>query len=300
MDYSLFSRFYGCCLGMVLGEEFALQQGARQPPTAQRWSTFPLYWLKALVEAGHWELAIAPKAALRSGPEPLSAAELAIATLPITLYFHQDLRQQRRYLWQIRQIREATPDLSHQVLVFAYVVALALRGQLQPTTLVPQILAYLNVLAQASDRYPDPSPALVEQFNHLKYLVTKPVPLPIAAQTLHHPASDPTLAIALYTFLCTPTQWQLTLTRSLTWPATTPPLVILLGLLSGAHNGIFGIPAHWQGAASNLAAFPPDQLAPLVTQVLALWAGVLPGDRPILPLQTLPVSAPNPMNASVS
>lgn len=298
MHDSLFSRFYGCCLGLVLGETLALAHRspaqARTTQTSnQRWSTFPLQWLTALVQAGRWDLHTCPKGILRRGEAPLSAAELAIATLPITLYFHQDLRQQRHYLGQIRQIREADPLLGQQVLVIAYVVALALRGQLQPTTLVPQVLAYLNVLSHASDRYPAPNPALVEQLHHLKTLAAQPVPLPIAAASLSQPNSDATLAIALYTFLCTPTQWQLTLTRSLTWPQATPPLVILLSLLSGAYNGAVGIPAHWQGATPPEASHSPAQLAALVTQFLALWAGVLPlSDRPIPLLQTLPISAP--------
>lgn len=298
MHYSLFSRFYGCLLGLVLGEHWALQTSTATHAQARSLSHRPLHWIETLVRAGRWETALSPwpfPATEPITPGQMSAPELAIALLPIALYFHHDLRQQRHFLWQALNSAEIDADRGNQVTLWAYVLAQALRGQLQPNMAIPQMLAYLTVVAKAATAYPAPSSAICHQVQRLKPLLQQAVDLPRAATLLRQEGPDPTIAIALYMFLQTPENFQLTLTRSRALSPFSLALPALLGALSGAYNSSVGIPAQWH----QLLPMAQDQrcssetLHQVASQFLALWSGVLwVPQRSVASATTLSVSAP--------
>jgi hypothetical protein len=90
------------------------------------------------------------------------------------------------------------------------------------------------------------------------------------------PATHRPVALALYYFFDTPTQFQISLLRSKQTGWALP--CGLTGALSGIYNGVAAIPPLWQLAYS--AAIPvtspahPLQIAPLARQLVQCWAGL--------------------------
>ncbi|PZV11221.1 MAG: hypothetical protein DCF22_14970 [Leptolyngbya sp.] len=221
----------------------------------------------------------------------LSAGELAIATLPIVLFYHDNLTQQRHYLAATVAAWGGDERLSDAVIVFGYAIAQAIKEQLTPSHLIAQILTYLHVsLPESAVRSAD----LIHCLETLKRLVAQGSDLQSAISvfqldTKTQPMSVE-IAIALYCFLQTPDSISLALIRTRRLGIKPDIVGALVGALAGAYVSEAGIPAEWHSALQDSSIPPersPQQIHRLSAQLVSVWSGVY--HTAVVQAQELPV-----------
>ena len=295
MQYSLVHRFEGCLAGLALtpaapGCTLAMQllhQIPRSHPAT--FSTLMISELNRLLASD------------LVGTQ-MNVGTLAIATLPLTLYYHDDLHRQRQAFQQLFDAIAVKSLWQDWLMVYAYAIAQAVKGQLDPQTFVAQALAYLRI-TETDDTLPEPN--IVEQLQWIKTCQSQAASLTMMQTTLEtYPMAldDTMLAIALVCFLQTPDQARLALARSVqlggshreegsaasNYPSTIKALV---GALIGAHNGVAGFPPAWMIQAtlpSGSGSMP--QMQSLAKQLYAIWCGVY--EPTAIATETLAVAAP--------
>lgn len=293
MEYSLLSRFQGCLWGMVLGEQFGLTRaalrneiasGRLQPletvsliqshnsgmkPVSQPLSQTAGQVLRAILQVGTWNASVAQGLQRTSWPT-LSSATLSIAALPITLLFHDDLNLQRQALWQLFDTVQANETSGYAAMVYAYAIAQAIKGQLNPRLLIDQTQAYLRVTVPDSTQA---LPELLNQLDQIQYLQATEADLLTAMETLQGQSlvTNSSIAIALYCFLQTPHALQLSLRQAAHVNTDSSSICALTAALSGAYNSFAGIPAAWSTTAPDVRL---DQLQQQTAHLLALWSGI--------------------------
>jgi len=304
MQYSLLSHFQGCLLGMGLGEQVgrAIQPvqasvdsaaaPLNQDGSSMRWSSTAIDLLQELTKSHQWQAIEPSTAILQKVPTAQrQSAGIAIATLPLALFFHDDLNRQRRTLWQL--FESLSVDAVHRawVIVFAYTIAQAVKGQLDPYRLLPQLLAYLRVTHTAEHTMDNVLKTLEQAETYF-----------VEQASLHQILTDwsnqvDPIAIALVIFLQTPEDLRLTLARMTHLCRTATHLLVdapsvhaLVGALVGAQTSLAGIPPFFQCGPGLL---PGDrsvsQIKALAEALFASWSGLY---TPTLPTPSLPVAAP--------
>lgn len=314
MQYSLCHRFQGALLGTALGEALGLNchrafnpdstpsqpsipwltvrhWGFAVPTSTVSWSRIAVRQVEAFKyngDAGNGKqgnssggntnqgngseshVMLIPGSLPPNDPIPLSG--LAIATLPIALFYHEDWYRLRESLEQTASAwKIACPITS--TLVVAYTIALALRERLHLDTLIPRLITDLELY--------DRDPQLMQQLNQVQTWVNHKVGIAIAksqVQTSHFDSVEATpVAIALYGFLSTPANFQLSLLRTAQMLQQPQEACAIVAALSGAYNGIAGIPLSWRRAldsANSLSNLLPqlNSEAELLQQADLLWA----------------------------
>lgn len=273
MNYSLFNRFQGCLWGLVLGEalgsggvsSLSLPSGEFQQGFDLRHSSVAVALLAAMIDAQTWKPALVNNPEIRHlSTENLTDAVRAIATLPIALFYHDDLNRQRQALEQMAEALQQDSESWGWSILFAYSVSQALKGQLDPHLFVDQSQAYLRITTTNTTV---PLEAMLQQLDAIKHCLRS---LTQTAQ-LQHP-----VAIAITYFLHTPTNLPLALLRVQQRFPSHPGISALTGALSGAHNGAIAIPAAWQVALTHSSQVDrlPQAIPTLARQLLATWSGV--------------------------
>ncbi|MBI4780356.1 MAG: ADP-ribosylglycohydrolase family protein [Oscillatoriophycideae cyanobacterium NC_groundwater_1537_Pr4_S-0.65um_50_18] len=275
MRYTLLSRFQGSFLGAALGEVFAADRDASDLQSSARpsWGKVAIAQMDALTN-GH----ASPSPELTQQlPQPISAAGVAIALLPLALFYHEDAEQfsqqaqQRLVQWQL------PIETGMGGLVLGQSIGVILREQCQPLELIPRLLASL-------DQHPQPS-VLARQLTQVQEWLTEDA---IASRfSVHKLFADAIanprelalmetapIALALYAFLSTPEAFSLSLLRVAQlfhgfdthglnshhlgiWPLAA----CLTGALSGAYNGRAGLPQDWRNRLRSEPE-PPDSKNP--------------------------------------
>lgn len=279
MPYSLLSRFQGCLLGSGLGEHWASQatdtaidwnhltwQSAEQfiPAPGNR-QTAPRLNYPDLTSNGHRH------------PE-FSQGGWAIATLPLMLFFHDDALKQQQALTQAIQPWQTETSTQASVLALGYAIAQACKQQLNPTTLLSEISAYLQLCIPPSAQQTTDSNTWVAA---TQALLAEATDLHTAITTVQQWQRQPNVAgaigLAFYCFLTTPDTWQLTVQRAGRIEYSPLLVTTLTAALSGAHNSAIGIPSSWLTAYdhSRIAAvtLSTSQIRQLATRLLASWSG---------------------------
>ncbi|MBF2028743.1 MAG: ADP-ribosylglycohydrolase family protein [Oscillatoriales cyanobacterium C42_A2020_001] len=288
MNYSLFSRFQGCLWGMALGECFSsyavpslsLPQEQFSPPAHGYYTPVALRLLAAMIAAQTWKPTMLDRSEIKSlSKENLTDAALAIASLPVMLFYHDDLNRQRQALGQIAAGLQQDNQSREWVTIFAYAVSQALKGHLDPNTFVDQSQAYMRVTTS------DAATALEEVLEQLEQIKRGYCSLEQTAQ-LTNP-----IAIAIACFLHTPYHFPLALLRVSQISAASPSINALTGALSGAYNSSIGIPATWQLPQTLNPISSPEPIHALAAQLLAAWSGVYVPSK-LSNTDPLPVAAP--------
>lgn len=303
MRYSLLSRFRGTLLGAALGEllgsSCASRLRAQQPLpnlAAGSWTVEPLPidtlgWGSFAVQTAERVLsAVVPSLPPFDRPTP---ARVAIAALPLALFYHEDLLLLEQQLTAALGESAALPalgaDSTAAVLAIGTVIALALQERLHPSRLTAQLLSQ-QTIAQASP--------LCEQLRQMQQELDRGSFSSLLGTIAVH-AADPTatallpFTLALYCFLDSPEDCGLSLRRlaigvaqaERSWLlAQLPVAAALCGALSGAYNGVAGIPAAWRAGLRHPIDDPPlarlwglpteDRISQLAQQLLAAWSGV--------------------------
>lgn len=267
-------------------------------PSAQpfpRWSKQAVLGVEALIRSGNGDIqtlskllappCLAPNGAHPSLGSPQSAvngAELAIALLPMALFFHDDEIKLRRTVSQLVLAWNGDAEVQAEVWAVAYAIALALKQRLVPANLIDQTIASLRADVPASMGSPaiDRKPQIVVQLERVQTLLDQGANLQTAMAELSQLPHSSTQAIGLafYCFLSTPDDLRLAVMRAAR-AANMPHLVCgITGAIAGAYNGMPGIPLAWSMNAFTAAPIlgsgksVPD-LYQLAARLLAVWSG---------------------------
>ncbi|MBD2058572.1 ADP-ribosylglycohydrolase family protein [Oculatella sp. FACHB-28] len=223
---------------------------------------------------------------------PQIDAGLAIAALPIALFFHADPHQLEQELQQADKVWRHRPELSDGVLAISYALSLALREQLDPTQLIAEIVEELELNRDrpttTDPSAPSNSANFVEQLRFTQSL--NQTSLDRATAQIRDQLSKSqtgldalTIAIAFHCFLNTPEDFCLSVIRAAQLHRN-PQTTCLTAALSGAYNGISSIPLSWRSALSRGSSehsplnhlwgvATEAELQQLSDQLLAAWSG---------------------------
>lgn len=312
MQYSLLSRFRGTLLGAALGDLYPTasqsdpqQSGSILPPAETlkesggipstapclHWGAIATKLAQNLIQDGShpysWSDCLGPLsssvAGLGGGSRTTNEVEAdalvgsvgwAIAALPLMLCYHDHFPALRSHLAMLPGVAQAN------ALVLGYTLARILQEQLNPTTLIAQILADLDLERT--------NWALADQLSEVQRLIRADASLAIAYRVLNSStgsfASTMPVALALYCFLYTPEDFRLSLLRSSRHSAQLRLTNALVGAMSGCKNTTAGLPLRWRyplqqrGESSFLlrARWGVDtetELLHLADFLLAHWAG---------------------------
>jgi hypothetical protein len=251
MQYALLNRFQATLVGAALGEVRGMTD--RQ----QTFFTKPLP-LQTLTQ--HYLQQLLQSRSLEPFDQELSTPQvtgkMAIALLPVGLFFHEDHLK----LWQNLEraiVRVQAPQIDRRgVFAVEFAIAEILQERLDPLTLIPQLLATLEGLSSLDSPF-------IQQLQQVQTLLQQQAGL---ESVLKLGRSESEIALAFYCFLSTPDDFRLSLLRA---AQTHQPVVYALtGALSGAYNGLNGMAIEWR------LAIDQTEILSQARHLLAHWSGV--------------------------
>jgi ADP-ribosylglycohydrolase len=232
----------------------------------------------------------------------LHPCEAAVAALPVAMFFHENtakLREKLRLATDAWQHQKA-PEWQTGVLAVEYAIARSLKEKLDPSTVMMQTIAYLEI-----------DNALTELLLQVQILIEEGADLERAATHLFksatvvrspgsdheknpqadsivNPATFIPIALAFYCFLSTPEDLRLSVVRAARCGIAGQLTCALTGALSGAYNGAAAIPVEWrqalstgklrsatEGRESSIGGMGSDaKIVELANNLFAVWAGV--------------------------
>jgi ADP-ribosylglycohydrolase len=258
------------------------------------WGKLAIQWAEELIEQGQWrglkkhqvEAFVSNKnngESLPSEPiKPLFGAEIAIATLPITLFFHDNEIKLQQIISEITGHLEISCGFS-EVWVFSYTIAQALKEQLSPAHFIPQIVADLQQNISSSSNSQSLHSSLILKLEQVQTWLQEGVSLSTVAseRLLSKEAASGTDAIclALYCFLSTPNDFRLALNRAALLGSSAQIVSGLTGALLGAYNCTVGVPLAWRLKSINPShilawGVTSATIEQLAAQLLSVWSGV--------------------------
>jgi hypothetical protein len=226
---------------------------------------------------GNYSVESAGLAPAPASPNRLSAADLAVATLPAALFYHESSIKLKQALQAAGlQFNSGLPE----ALVFGFTISQLLQERFDPACHILQTIAFLKQstpdsaaapleLIEALERVQDCLKAGAD----LRSTVSR-ITLSRTGQT-----SQKTAALSLACFLQSPDTPQTAILRATQTGYALPSLCAWVGALAGAQNGITGFPPEWRlgwafpETASEWAISGAD-LRLLGTRLLAAWSGV--------------------------
>ncbi|PSB09787.1 hypothetical protein C7B61_18490 [filamentous cyanobacterium CCP1] len=316
MQYSLRDRFRGALLGAVLGEilgsacekeaahsvlswQTLSQEGFIAPVAVNGggWGKFIMQEVNRLVQPLGSEAKTEPSVRSLSNilsttsilntqsddPSlaPLSAG-CALMTIPIALFYHDDMRYLPRRIEQAIEDWQQPASHATGAIVIGYTLALALQEKLYVHDLIPRLLTDLEIV--------DRDPLLAQQLQQVQVWLEQGSGLSTVKTLIAEPiapkSSDPTIdltpiAIALYGFLSTPAHFKLSLLRTARLQYYPQTVCCLVGALSGVHNRTAGIPLGWQlhlmttssKVLTELWSTSPTSIIQQADLLLGQWSG---------------------------
>jgi hypothetical protein len=278
MQCTLLSRFQGALLGAAIGYSLGVQiqnktmysQQPANPRLVLHTQSLPMQPTLALMLQGaksltahgrllhqDWVTFVAETLKQNSLD---SVSEIAIATLPLMLFFHEDDIKLRQALQQGANLlasnsSQGNLDRLDNLWVFSSVFAAALREEL-----APRGWSWHSATHNTHDTSP---------LRQVQQLLETKASLETARVQLtkdkENSIAETAIPLALYCFFSTPNDFYLALCRSAYTGYHTELTCTLVGALSGVYNGITSIPLEWQLAAKALRIEYTGQSAPLFT-----------------------------------
>lgn len=337
MKYSLLSRFQGCFEGMVLADQLSFwisrrTQTATLSATQTDWregtDRFHLlspklhHWhpgilssadvtawqaspgvdlaiqvAEALIQENDWPLQATPLDTTRLLASGANNGMLAIATLPIAFFFHDDILLQQQHLRQTVQSWGGTISTQDWVAMFGYAIAQAIKERLAPCQFIAQLLSYWRGTELGLGQR---SPQVLAGLELLSNLIEQGVAYRTTILRLEQSLlqEESAIALALYCFLYTPDNWHLSVLHAARLLPAHPVLCALTGCLSGAYNSYSSLPLTWQAAslkpcsAHSPSSSPRVSCTDLATRLVASWAGVFDASPRLFSANMLPVASP--------
>lgn len=228
----------------------------------------------------------------------LEAGGMAIASLPIALFFHED---QTKLYQQLQQVSQGAALQAPAILasfIISLAIAQALQNQFHPHQIIPQIIAAITRLETRLDcpiAEPDSMTILMQQLAQVQTLLEQHASLELARSQFYQTfqATPPSSAlkqmqpilVALYCCLATPNDWRLAVLRSAQMKMAPQLVSTLTGALAGAFNSLSGIPVEWRLTLDQLHSGTStlkslwqvveleSEVMELATHLLATWSG---------------------------
>ncbi|HBW88647.1 MAG TPA: ADP-ribosylglycohydrolase family protein [Cyanobacteria bacterium UBA11149] len=299
MQYSLLARFRGALLGSWLGEilggstknnsgvlwhrlhlkkvEISARQDEITTPqeTISNWSKIANSSIASLISRGNLNREDWLEVAEKENPSLLllkgkgKSHEVAIANLPIALFFHDNPVMLAEKLEESGKIWLSDMEDIEGLYSIAFAIALILTENFNPTTLIPQILTKLKSPQTPLAQLLEQVQTLLEQRADLETTV---IQLRQGHQHKQKNCPNTTIALAFYCFLYHPEDFRLTVTRALRSGYQPQITAAIAGALSGAYNSMMGIPVGWRVAAQRISLWQNRQQ--LASRLFALWSGV--------------------------
>jgi ADP-ribosylglycohydrolase len=275
MRYSLFNRFESAWLGGMLGE--ALAPNNQQKDWLKISNYQPSTWIQqakaiaqSLCEIGRLEPQNDSEIEIsRDSSEVISnSSQAALTALPIILFYHENFSLLTAQLRQNPRYWHYSPVTLEDVLIWGYILALALREKLDAKHLVDRVL--VDVGAKSTP--------LIGQLEQIKIFLAQGKGLEQVVEKLSTRAnfSQIALALAIYCFATTPEDFYLCIRRASSTGKLAPITTALTGILAGAYNGIAGIPLNWYlPSRANLVYQAAQQQAKHLYQA---WSGIYQPD----------------------
>jgi ADP-ribosylglycohydrolase len=202
------------------------------------------------------------------------SAESALATLPLALFFYENVTKQQQILRQTVQLWQSPPGTEAGLLAVGYAIAEGLNEQVERLTLLPRTIVYLK---QSTAKPTDTLLELIGALEQTQVLIQQEAGLHTAIERLRTAAHSchEAIALAFYCFLSSFADLRLSLLRAARCGEAASVVCALTGALSGSHHGLSGLPLTWRldrplpllGELSNL------ELGQLATHLFAVWSG---------------------------
>lgn len=317
MRYSLLSRFRGALLGSFLGE--CLGSGCLQEPVLgasllkspqleesqshprlSGWNDIAVCGTESLIRCGRFDVedwvnsCLAPQQSFLSPKVTARNSEVAVAMLPIALFFHEDVVKLRQQVLEATVMWQHDAQVSEGVLAMAYAISLAVTEKLDFARLIPQTIAYLGTSKTTLVQQLEQVQVLWEQGASLDATVTQLHRCSQSPNQLLNAVTDISVALAFYCFLDTPEDFRLCVSRASLSRYKPQTTAALCAALSGAYNSIIGIPVDWRLGANRLGIGIERQK--LADRLLAAWSGVYSISEQ-QQRQSLSVAAPRAINS---
>ncbi len=274
MRYSLVSRFRGTILGALLGEIITSGGNVEAlDATSLHWHKMAVQGAESLINLGrvdlnNWQ---EQQQEFPNLAATLSVSPLAIlATLPLALFFHENIIKLRENLLDVVHIWHNDPLIQDEILAVSFAIAQSLTEKLSRVTLIPQTISLIG----------ETTTSLPEQLLKVNYLLDCQAGLERAkAELITEENHRCTIAMAFYCFLSTLEDFRLSVLQATQNEDDLPGLSAITGALSGAYNSSVGIPVTWQvlplnalSKASELTS--ESQMLKLADALMAVWSGV--------------------------
>ncbi|MEH2286987.1 ADP-ribosylglycohydrolase family protein [Nostoc sp.] len=282
MRYSPISRFKGTLLGAFLGGSL-VSDGKVQFESYLDLGRMAVLGIQSLIALGRLDLDDWIKRQQEESHHSAAtnniSIKIIIATLPITLFFHENPIKLRQNLLRVLKIWEDDPVIRDGTLALGYALALALTEKLDPLTLIPQTISFIG----------ETPTSIPKKLLRVQNLLEQGAGLSTTqAEFAKEEKLSNTIAMAFYCFLSTLEDFRLTLlqaTHNHNFQVPDATLIssqatgAIAGALSGAYNGIGGIPVNWQvlllqrnSPAWGLTSF--SQMLELSDTFVGVWSGV--------------------------
>ncbi|MGC9524027.1 MAG: ADP-ribosylglycohydrolase family protein [Limnospira sp.] len=309
MDYPLLKRFQGALLGAISGRDLAdrwlrsaaspvspgaefsgIESRDRSQSEHRDWEVSMVALTESLIQNRGFDVARCrhiwqtETRQLAGAPAP-TPGEAAIVALPIILLFHEDAAELRRQLGRLAELwPDADGDTEREAAMLATGLAIAeiLRVPRDTQGILPSLLETLS-----------PETLHWRQLEQVQIGLSQSVSLAEMENRLP-PADDSAFALGLYCFLSTPLDPDLTLRRAARVQSQPRLTATLGGILSGAYNGLSGIPVAGRLARRDGGTHIDEvTLLKLAEALSDTWAGIEPSIGP-------PPDGPSPVVTAAS
>ena len=195
----------------------------------------------------------------------IGCSELAVASLPIVLFFHDQPNVLREYLSEIATLSQE-PNCFAKLWIWSYGISLVLQGNIE----IKELISMLLSLKEAEKT------SLGKQLETIQKLLCEQASLKQVEGKLGAKEEFNSLAMAqaLYCFLSTPEQFYLSVSRSMQMKSQPQLTATLTGAIAGIYNSWFGIPIDWRLNPQLSKVNAEYQVSKQVEQVVNNWLGV--------------------------
>jgi|GEM_PF-4631110 len=257
MRYSLQERFIGAYFASVISEELSMGQIKRVPWFSMNQEVITQIPVSANQYLS-WENLQFKSAELAS------ISEMALAILPIILYYHDNLSKLESLIYQTAQFWQIPLSKIDGILWWSAAISLILREKLAPENLWKQISITSKIFKNSFQHNLDGLQSLCDRGLSITE-VTEKLSLIAAPECLP-------FLISLYCFYQTPENSVLTIKQASIVKNRVPRILALTGFLSGAYNTRMGLPINWEKFSQNGDNY--QKAYQLGSKVFALWSGI--------------------------
>lgn len=310
MRYSLFSRFQGVFFGSVLGEYLGLNCLGKPPEILGRsishfphrftftsqlapdpgWHDFATSSLERLLQSVHWQTD--PQFSILPENHDSAQTRLEIASrgqkyfptalgaiAPVACFYHENRILLEQHITSLAHTYHFPPEVTLSARVLGELLGLILREQLEPLSVLPNVIEQLTRSENADSGETQP---VLLQLSQVQTLIEQGTTLEASLyQLISGPTDSLPMALACYCFLSTPEDWRLVVLRAARSGKVPPLTCAIAGALAGAYNSVGGIPVSWRLKLRDLSSHPEalpkshsSELFQLSHHLLAAWSGI--------------------------